>query len=530
MSKIIDMFVQYLWETWIRPILNRLDRWDRGFIAILFLIACIQWAVFWRGQSTVFSWLSPFNNIEKVLWISLLPVSLLGWFFTRKIINFFHVQYKNLNARTIAVITISFVFAFSFWLYGAYAVYKIPVFGKNDVGLFIARFTGDLNDEGQLRIFRSAKDAIDLVPTLNDKYKIKTSILPRRVRSHSQAKKYGNKGLASLVIWGQIYDFTKLKALLNATFVNMSTLVEKNKEAGTLFFLDSSSVNDLPVDNLSDNYIKALLLFLAGYESYFSREYGKACEKLKNAKQNLPEKDKFGISSDEILLGNVNFYLANTYIGCVKSTYTESCMSRCEITSEAHAYENSLSLYSKAAQNLSENNKIWDSYYVEALNNLAFFMCNPSYVKGLNANNDSDLFKHCNPENAQKIIEQAYEGCNRGRQISFLSNSMSCAYIAYNLGTLIQNNRKYADAIMYFQEAITNFRKAETVGDINEYGIDYWFLAQAHQALAYNYAKTAENSNDTVFMLEQIENSEKTMKSIALKSLRGYFLRLKILF
>ena len=101
----------------------------------------------------------------------------------------------------------------------------------------------------------------------------------------------------------------------------------------------------------------------------------------------------------------------------------------------------------------------------------------------------SELFEHCNPDQAQKYIERAYKLCNEGTEVSYPPTPMSCAYIAYNLGSLLQNDRNFADALPYFQNAISKFIEAEQAGDFPHTFFDYRFLAQAAFAESSNPTK-----------------------------------------
>lgn len=502
MSKLLELIVQHLWQAAIKPLLDRLDRWDLWFVTALIAIGYVQWAVFWENQYSLFSYpKGTFNVKERWCWGMLLMVATAVWFAGRRVINAVQRRHEaRVTVSTVLLALLCVVTPLAWWYFADQVVYRIVPFAENDVGIYIARLRGDRADQQRDRILAALDEARKR--HLFEIEELSFMDLPKWIMDHDGARRIGDENKAKIVLWGSVSS----EGVTQPVSIDLKlTPVNIPMPAGpAAAIVRTDNRHHLLFGEVSEDFARALLLFLTGYEKLISQQpdYIRAIDFLQGAEELLPYDPKVGLTSEQALRASVLFYLANALLGCASSGGE---IESCGFTSGMDVRLKAKELYREAAQILAVSGDLAYSYYVEALNNLAFL----------------DIAER-QPAKAKAILNRANTVCE-DKSRPYDPNPWACLHVAYNLGTALQELRDYAAALPYLEKAISRFEDIKKDRVLPTEVLDYWILTQAYQAVAFGHAKRAEMERNPAQRLAYFDEAEKSMeKAVTIMKRHGF--------
>lgn len=435
MKGLTEHISEQFWTKVLKPIFDKLDRWDLIVVFLLWFIGYLGWL-----QRANFSFQ------ERLLWGSCLLIIGTLWFVVRK--NIWGKPWKTGDVSLQVSLTWLFLVLLltGAWGYSAFQIYKLPSFTEKAIGVYIARFEGDPGHTNQHDLYNDITSEIKWwLPGREDLVEVKK--LSRKVDDVTAAKRLGKKGGATFVVWGKMLGNAEMQAWL--TVVGGKGVYDP--KVPVLGDLENIKLPKKKTKTLQT----VLAFFFIGYNFYHSKEYDDALHHFREAKKKLEEFeiDEKRMTPVKATLASIHFYVGNIY-------YLQDDVELAKVE------------YEKAIGKTS------DPMYGEE---------KPCFLYPIN-NLGAILIKENNIDKAKKYLKRAFSMCSEE------NNSLICSYINYNLGDVHLEEIKYEDAIKYFDKAI-NYH--QNLGSANEEDdMDFRFLAFAMQNKAYAYIKLAE-SEDT---------------------------------
>ena len=350
------------------------------------------------------------------------------------------------------------------WAFTLNDTYALPEF-KTDSGILVSRISGDPNNQNQIKLVNTMTNSEIMPPDHVMKLPVRigfpygqTSI---NDQGHSQAREYGDATQAAVVLWGKQLEPIKAatQVTLNLTFIKNDALF-KSQQSEVIGALSATELSDL--NSSLDRLSEMLPRFLEGYRRYHKaqteREFEQARKSFSNAIKAVDlnfNKETGNHATFEKIQASLHFYLGNTL--------------------QALGYNGeAINEYKKAV------NKTLDKYgsplYIEAASNLGWLLRVEDKII-----------------EATEILSAIDSTCERADR-----KKWACAYVWYNLGHALSDQKQYQQASVFFNLAINRIREKSDrdKGDIR-------LEAYSHQNLAYSlvrHATTLETNKKPSFV------------------------------